>query len=173
MIKIKKIKKSIFLLQIINKVFTYFEYIKNYSRVNIVASRLKFCGTDVIIDYNVWFNNTNKISIGNGCFIGRDVYVNAYGDISIGNDCSIAAGCKLISGNRSFEKNGIPISVQEVSIGKIVLQDDVWLGYDVIVLPGVTLKEGCVVAANSVVTKSFEAFSIIAGAPAKSVGRRT
>jgi maltose O-acetyltransferase len=52
------------------------------------------------------------------------------------------------------------------------LKDYAWIGVRAIVLPGVTLHEGCVVGAGSVVTKDFERYSIVAGVPAKKIGER-
>jgi acetyltransferase-like isoleucine patch superfamily enzyme len=55
---------------------------------------------------------------------------------------------------------------------KIIIGANSWLGANVVILPGVVLGEGCVVAANSVVTRSFDAYSIIGGVPAKLIKNR-
>lgn len=57
--------------------------------------------------------------------------------------------------------------------GDVIIGDYVWIGYGALVLPGVTIGEGAVVGAGSVVTKDVEAYSIVAGNPARPVGRRS
>ena len=169
MIKIKKFGKAIVLFKIFNKLFSYLVHLYNFFKVQIVASKFKFCGEDVTIDYDVWFNNAHNISIGSKTFIGKSVLVNALGEITIGKRCGIAAGSKLISGNYVYDNSDKHI-FDEISASPIILGDNVWLGYDVTILAGVTLGEGCIVAAGSVVTKSFDQFSIIAGIPARKIG---
>ena len=100
--------------------------------------------------------------------------------LKIGDFCSIAPGSKFILGGnhrmnflstypfKYFANN----QVEAYSNGPIYLEDDVWLGSDVVVLSGVRLEQGCVVAAGSVVTKSFSAYSIIGGVPAKLISKR-
>jgi acetyltransferase-like isoleucine patch superfamily enzyme len=59
------------------------------------------------------------------------------------------------------------------SLPPTVIGNDVWVGAHAIVLGGVTVTDGCVVAASAVVTKNFEPFSIIGGIPARVIGRRS
>ena len=169
MIEVRKYGGAIFLFKIFNKLISYLIYLTNFFKVQIVASKFKFCGEEVVIDYDVWFNNAHNISIGSRTFIGKSVLVNAIGEITIGSRCGIAAGSKLISGNYvhdNYEKH----IFDEMSSSPIILGNDVWLGYGVTILAGVTLGEGCIVSAGSVVTKSFDRFSIISGIPAKKIG---
>jgi maltose O-acetyltransferase len=173
MIMVRNKPKLILVYRVVNKVLGSIEYIRNYVKIQIVAARFKSCGEDVIIDYNVWFNNPGNISVGNDCYIGQNVFINAIGDITIGDSCAIAASCKLISGNHGIANNGVMINHQEYSIDEIVIKEDVWLGYNVVVLAGSVIGKGCVVAAGSVVSGCFDEFSIIGGIPARKIGVRT
>lgn len=56
--------------------------------------------------------------------------------------------------------------------GKVVLEDDVWIGYRAIILPGVTIHKGAVVGAGAVVTKDVEPFAVVGGVPAKVIKYR-
>ncbi|MEJ5092880.1 CatB-related O-acetyltransferase [Sphingobacterium faecium] len=101
--------------------------------------------------------------------------------LKIGNFCSIASGVKFIlGGNHSI--GGIstfPIKFKilggikdTLSKGPIVLEDDVWIGSDVIILSGITIGKGCIIAAGSVVTKTFEPYCIVGGNPARIIKKR-
>ncbi|MEY8759774.1 CatB-related O-acetyltransferase [Chryseobacterium sp. MD-1] len=100
--------------------------------------------------------------------------------LNIGSFCSIAKGVKFILGGnhhynfistypfKAYFKN----EEEAFSKGNISLKDDVWVGTDCLILSGVTLEQGCVVAAGSVVTKSFPPYSIIGGNPARVIKKR-
>lgn len=133
---------------------------------------MKYCGKNITIDSDVWINQPENISIGEETFIGRNVYLNAYDSITIGSFCGIAAGCKIITGNHDVNNLKIEFKYEAILTAPIIINDGVWLGYNVIVLPGVTLGKGCVVGAGSVVTKSFDDYSVIAGVPAKLIKMR-
>ena len=137
-----------------------------------MSSRFIEIGTNNIIDNNLWVNNAENISLKSNIFIGRDVYLNAYDKIEIGDYCAIGAGCKFITANHKSSDILIPINLQGYDKEPIKLIEDVWLGYNVIILPGVILGKGCIVAAGSVVTKSFDDYSVIAGVPAKLIRKR-
>lgn len=100
--------------------------------------------------------------------------------LSIGSFCSIAKGVKFIlGGNHHYDfistfpfKTFFQNEEEAFSKGDIILKDDVWVGTDSLILSGVTLGQGCVVAAGSVVTKSFPPYSIIGGNPAKLIKMR-
>ena len=73
----------------------------------------------------------------------------------------------LASGNHNYENVEKRIDEQGVSTQTVVIEDDVWIGANSVILPGVTLGKHCVVAAGSIVTHSVPPYSICAGCPAK------
>ncbi len=76
---------------------------------------------------------------------------------------------KIFSENHNFTKTDVIIRIRgETRIG-VKIEKDCWIGSGAIILDGVNIASGCVVAAGSVVTKSFDAYSVIAGVPAKLV----
>ena len=173
MIKIKRKSYAlIFVYRLVNKIFLTLISIYQHINISIVASRLKENGKNNIIDHNLWVNNANNISLKSNIFIGRGVYLNAHEQIEIGNYCAIGAGSKFITANHGFSDISIPINLQKYSVSPIILNDDCWLGYNVIILPGVVLGKGCIVAAGAVVTRSFDDYSILAGVPAKLIRKR-
>ncbi len=64
------------------------------------------------------------------------------------------------------------MNTQGFDLGAIRIGDDVWIGTGATILAGVTIGKGCIIAAGSVVTRSFPAYSIIAGVPAKIIRSR-
>lgn len=172
MIRIKHKKKAQIYLRILNFIFNWLFKLIEYVKVSITSSNLKHLGDGVEFDANIWINYPENISIGDETFIGRDVYLNAYDSIEIGKFCGIAAGCKLIAGNHDINNLTIEFKYEKIIKSTIKLGDGVWLGYNVIILPGVKLGNGCVVAAGSVVTKSFAEYSVLAGVPAKIINTR-
>jgi acetyltransferase-like isoleucine patch superfamily enzyme len=95
------------------------------------------------------------------------------GSIRIGRGVALAAGCALYPYDHGVEP-GTPIRQQPInSRGDIVIHDEAWLGTGVIVLAGVTIGEGAVVGAGSVVTRDIPDFAVAVGSPARVVKHRT
>lgn len=120
----------------------------------------------------------DKISIGDFSYGPIEVlsWRNSNEKLMIGKYCSIASGVKFILGGNHhtskfmtypIKNKLIDKSVESFTKGPIIIEDDVWIGTDSIILSGITIGKGSVIAAGSVVTKSFPAFSIIGGNPAK------
>lgn len=123
-----------------------------------------------------------KVTVGK--FSYGPLIVHHFGSINeklvIGNYCSISHGVKFIlGGNHSLNTfSTFPFryyynqECEAWSKGPIIVEDDVWIGTDSIILSGITLGKGSVVAAGSVVTKSSLPYSIIGGNPAKLIKMR-
>lgn len=123
-------------------------------------------GKEVSIAANVRITGCFSIdsfsSIAHNCtFSGRKL------GISIGKYVMIAPGCVFVSFDHAFNNLEIPMVKQGVIEAPIVIEDDVWIGANCTITKGVTLKKGSIVAANSVVTKDVESYSIYGGVPAK------
>lgn len=161
-----------FFAKALNKLFVETNRLRHFARYSMLANSLRHFGSNVRFDDNVHINQPHNVIINNDVFIGRDTIIHAYDLITIGNHTVIAAGCKLISANHRFDDIETPINYQGHDCKPIQIGDDVWLGYGVVILPGVCLGTGCVVAAGAVVSKSFEPYSVIAGVPAKLIRHR-
>jgi galactoside O-acetyltransferase len=94
------------------------------------------------------------------------------GVLSFGENCLVGPGCIFRTANHKYDNPSIPIRAQGHSFSNICIGNDVWFGANVVVLPGVSLGEGCVVGAGAVVTRDFDKFTILAGVPAKAIGMR-
>jgi len=112
-----------------------------------------------------------SIQIGNEVFIGAGCEFNIRIGISVGNDSLIASGCKFIDHDHGIQLNEL-IRKQHGPEQQIIIGNDVWLGCNVVVLKGVHIGNGAVVAAGAVVTKSIPPYEIWGGIPAKKIGER-
>ena len=120
---------------------------------------------------NVRFIHMNKISLGSNVLINANTYIYGRGGVDIGNYVLISPGCSIVAGDHNFKKE-MPILMQECKQDKIVIEDDVWLGANVVVAGGVTIGKGAVVGAGSVVVNNLEPYSINVGIPAKKIKDR-
>jgi len=114
-----------------------------------------------------------NIKIGARTSLNQYVVMNGMGGIRIGNDVMVASFCSMYASNHNFERIDVPIRSQGVSSkGGIVIEDDVWLATHSVVLDGVTIGHGSIVAAGAVVHRDVEPYSIVGGIPAKIIGNR-
>lgn len=112
-----------------------------------------------------------------GIKIGSKAYVNMHvvfedeysdGIIKIGDRVSVAKNVVFVA---SSHPNNSKLSNYNTSrFGEIIIEDDVWLGTGVVILPGVKIGKYSIIGANAVVTKDVEAYSIITGIPGKKTG---
>jgi acetyltransferase-like isoleucine patch superfamily enzyme len=123
-----------------------------------------------------------KIIIGDNCYLGKNTIIWSASNIFIGNGVLISHSCNIIDTNthetnheervqnyKLMLKQGHPKTKPNLETKPIIIQDYVWISFGVTILKGVSIGKGAIIAANSVVTKDVEAFSLVAGNPAKFV----
>lgn len=113
-----------------------------------------------------------EIVLGEHCSINPFCVLYGHGGLHIGNYVRIATHCVFVPANHVFDDPDIPITRQGLTTKGIRIDDDVWLGAGCRVLDGVVIGRGAVVAAGSVVTKDVPPMTIVAGVPARMIGRR-
>jgi chloramphenicol O-acetyltransferase type B len=115
-----------------------------------------------------------KFVAGDNIYIGQNSFFGA--NVKLGNFCIIADQVNIIGHDHEFKKPGIPIilagrpEADEKTV--TVIEDDVWIGHGVTIIRGARIGEGSIVAANSVVTKDIEPYTINGGLPAKFIKYR-
>lgn len=125
---------------------------------------------NTIIECTGVFNELGEtLVIGNNVGIAQGCFIQVRGKVIIGNDVIMGPGVMIFSENHNYENSNILIRNQGTNRKGILIKDNVWIGANSKILDGVTLEENSVVAAGSVVTKSFPPNSIIAGIPAKKI----
>jgi acetyltransferase-like isoleucine patch superfamily enzyme len=129
------------------------------------------CGSDVFIMHHAWFKMPQNISIGDDVRIHNMTYIDASGGLEIGSHIGITAGCQIYTQNHGINRNEL-YYYQPYRLGKVVIEDDCWIGAGSTITAGVTIRKGTIVGAGSVITKDTEAYSIVGGVPAKKIGER-
>lgn len=115
-----------------------------------------------------------KISLGAGSSISNNCCLNgASAGISIGRDVMIAPNCCIVAFDHGTARNGVPMARQTLRQAPVRIGDDVWIGANSTITAGVTIHEGAIIAANSVVTKDVGPFEIVGGVPAKFIKHRS
>lgn len=150
--------------------------IKNTSRINIWDKNGKISVGDFFsMGYNSELYTWNEeLYIGNSTSINDNCKI--YGDVNIGSNCLFASNIFISSGQHNFSHSpSLPIRSQDKlnSVTKgIVIEDDCWLGFGVVVMPGTYIGKGAIVGANSVVTKDIFPYTVNAGVPCREISKR-
>lgn len=142
--------------------------------VSIVLDNSKLIMKDnsYINDYTFVNLKNCILKLGNNSFLNRNCTVLGEADIILGDNVLIAHGCNLISVNHGIKERDVPIALQSSANSPISIGNNVWIGCQSIILPGVTIGDGAVVAAGSVVTKNVGEYEVVGGNPAKLLKRR-
>ena len=122
------------------------------------------CGKNVNIEKNAIFSSSTEL--GNNSGIGCNSRLS--GKVIIGDDVMMGPNVCIFTRNHEFYDCNTPMCMQGFSQQKpVTISDDVWIGANVIILPGVTVGKGAILGAGSVVTKSVPDYAIVGGNPAK------
>lgn len=127
-------------------------------------------GGNTKIQRGVYIGSGNNVSIGSNCQVNENTRLD---NVLIGNHVMIARECIVLGKMHENSSAELPMSEQGVKpVQPTIIEDDVWLGLRVIVMPGVTIRKGCIVAAGAVLTKDTEPYGVYAGVPAKRIKNR-
>lgn len=152
---------------------------------NTYLVKIKWRHYEIMEDFHagirvrIW--GKNKVKIGKNFYLGRDSQI----------ECNVEIGNNVICGNRvafvgrydhNYQQIGVPIRLASQirdmdynwkGINEItIVEDDVWIGYGSIIMSGVKICKGSIIAAGSVVTKDVDSYSIYGGVPAKKIKNR-
>lgn len=140
-------------------------------RYHICKGIFKKCGKNVNVERLATFGKGFNIEIGNNSGIGINAHIP--NDTIIGNDVMMGPNVYILSGNHDFRRTDIPMNKQGFQRDKqTIIEDDCWIGRDVLMTPGRTIKKGSIIAAGCVLCKDFPEYSIIGGNPSKLIKSR-
>jgi maltose O-acetyltransferase len=125
-------------------------------------------GKQSTIHWRAKFFAPANIKIGNNSIIGNDVFLDGRGGIEIGNNVNIAGETSIFTWEHDPDSPTF-----DVRGGSVKIEDHVYIGYRVTILPGVVIKKGAVVATGAVVTKDVPEYTIVGGVPAKFIRNRS
>lgn len=112
-----------------------------------------------------------KLEIGDGAYIGHRSHIMVVGEMKIGENVIIANNVYISDNMHSFENVSQAVLSQPLKHDAVTIEDEVWLGENVCVLPGVTIGRHSVIGSNSVVTGDILPYSVAVGSPARVVRR--
>lgn len=153
-------------------------FFKVFRRLFMLSQKKRFayCGRNVIFSP---FDNFSyeTIYIGDDVYIGPGAVFNASDSrITIHNKVMFGPGVYIMGGDHNFNQVGkymFDVKYKNESDDlPVIIESDVWIGCRVVILKGVTIGKGAIVAAGAVVTKDVPDFSIVGGVPAKVIGNR-
>ncbi len=144
-----------------------------FLRAQFLRIFLGHVGKLVLIQDGFDFNFGKNIWLGNFVYINHDVEIYAQGaKVRIGNYSMIGPGSFICTYNHNFDEWSQPIYFQGKNYQDITIEEDVWVGAKVVILPGVRVGRGAIVSAGSIVTKDVESYSIVGGVPARLIKMR-
>lgn len=130
-------------------------------------------GRNVVIYDHVYLDANRFIEIGDDTHIDVFTSIYGHGGVKIGKMCAIAAGVRIYSQTNQYNINPkLPIIKQPRKYGRVIIGDDVWIGANAVILPGVKIGSHSIIGAGAVVTKDIPKYSVAVGIPAKVIKRR-
>lgn len=119
----------------------------------------------VVESYSCINNAVGDVIIGDHTRVG--LHNTVIGPVTIGSHVNLAQGITVTALNHNFAEKGLRIDEQGISTNPVTIGNDIWIGANAVILPGVTIGDHSVVAAGAVVTKDVPPHTLVAGVPAK------
>lgn len=130
---------------------------------------LSKCGKGCNIEKNA--NFSYSVELGNNSGLGINCRIS--GKTIIGDNVMMGPNVCIFTANHAFDRIDIPMNQQGLTKEKpVIIEDDVWIGANVTILPGVKISRGAIVGAGAVVTKNIPQYAIVGGNPARVIKYR-
>lgn len=168
----KRLSYAFYYLVIYRLPHSRFSILFNKLRIWYLRRILKVIegGEKTYFEHHVFIGGPGKVKFGKSCQINENTFIET---ADIGNYVMIAPNVAIISSMHNHDRTDIPMILQGATTGrKVIIEDDVWLGRNVLVMPGVRIGEGSIVAAGAVVTKDVPKYKVVAGVPARVIQDR-
>lgn len=156
--------KSIFYSPLVRKLYCKLEATVNRVRCRALTAKLKTFGTNVNVQLPVTITAPNEVAVGSNVSIAAYVHIWGEGGVAIGNRVMIGAHTSISSITHDYTQLSM---FDTIIVRPVVIEDDVWIGSNCVILPGLTVGTGAVVGAGAVVTKDVAPNTIVVGNPAK------
>jgi len=158
------------------------------------TSEFRYYGRDVVIENGVLIFHPENISIfdkvyighntilkgyfqgnmviGEGTWIGQNCFIHSAGGIVIGKAVGIGPGVKILTSYHQDMDSEVPVMFNPLAFGKVEIRDGADIGIGAILLPDITIGEGAIIGAGSLVNSDVEPYSVYAGTPARFIRKR-
>ena len=132
----------------------------------------KSCGKNVNIERGAFFGNGRNIVVGDNSGIGVNAVIP--NDIIIGRNVMMGPECYILVQNHEFSRIDVPMNSQGFKYPEhpTIIEDDVWIGREVTMTPGRTIRRGTIIGACTLLCKDFPEYSIVGGNPSKLIRSR-
>ena len=124
-------------------------------------------GKNAKIHSHVIIQGSSILSLGDNSFIGEFSVIGVNEKIEIGKNVMIAQSVSIRDTDHKFEDLNIDMRNQGITTAPVIIEDNVWVGYGVVITKGVKIGSGAIIAANAVVTEDVPSNAIVGGIPAK------
>ena len=121
----------------------------------------------------VFLQHSYGIEAGRNLNMNRGVHIYGRGGIKFGDYVLIGPNVVITSSQHRYDIKGVPILFQGHETKPVAIGNDVWIGANAVILPGVTVGDGTIIGAGAIVTSDTDPYSIIGGVPARKIGERT
>ena len=143
-----------------------------YVDANYIESEIRLEDDVFIGRYCMLRAGVGSIHIGPKVTIGSFCFLRGSGGLKIGENSMLSQGVQIITANHVFRDRSMPIKFQGTRYGKVNIGEDVWVGTSTIILADVSIGNGSVIGAGSIVTKDVPKYSLALGAPARVMSKR-
>ena len=137
-----------------------------------LLSDLQNSGAGIRLNGEIRVTNPEGLQLGNNVHIGNNAYINTRGGVSIGDHTHISRNLTIYSSNHKFNNASALPYDSNFNDKPVVIEEGVWIGMNVNILPGVTIGRGAVIGMGTTVTKDVPAYSIVVGQSQRVVGER-
>lgn len=145
-----------------------FRKIRNWYICNVLKIMKKH--NKNYFEENIYIGNGKQIAIGEYCHINENVFIQG---ATIGNHVMIAPNVSILNSTHNYDNIDLPMIMQgEQKDLNPTIEDDVWIGRNVVIMPNIKVGRGSVIGSGAVVTKDVEPYSIVGGVPAKLIRKR-
>jgi len=149
---------------LIPRLARWLEYLQakiRYYEHKELKNKLKFIGKEVRFKRNLIIQHPENVSLGNKVYIGSDVLLDGRGGITIGDNTNLGFNVVILSANHDYQSNALPYEHNVYIHKPVTIGCNVWIGGNVLIIPGISIGDGAIVAAGTGVTANVEPLAIV------------
>lgn len=139
------------------------------AKMSALRKTLSVCGRDVTIQFPITISGPSSVEIGSNVSLAAYVHIWGEGGVRLGDRVMVGAHTAISSLTHDYTAE---VMAYTLVMCPVIVENDVWIGSNCVILPGVRIGEGAVIGAGAVVTRNVEAYQIVAGVPAREISRR-